>query len=362
MNLWGEKLTLFWQRHQVKIWIVGVYALLLFGILFVPKIAQTSPSKQKSLNVILFPESVAIEVIRAFTDATGIQVNVKNVEADAEVQTYLTDKDSFYDLACVPDYLATELAAANKLLELDTTQIPNYAHVHSLFQQPQKPLLSIPFVWTLFGIGVDNNAIKIPTKPSWSLLFDPANRVCVSDDPRHLVTLAAMYLHKPLSGLSDNNLAIIMDTLQKQKQHVEIYTDTNIALLFANSVVPLAFCSFKTIEIVSEFYPHVSFVLPAEGGIKCSQDWVILNNTKNAAAAHAFINFLTSREIAHLNEENTEFLPTNGELLANYWKNEHQKTSHCPLPPLEAIKRAKHPCDNISAQKISDLWITLKSS
>ena len=362
MTLLTQKIATIWQNHGTKIGIVGFYIMLLSTLLFIPKINQSTLPKQKSLSIIIFPEAVAIEVIRAFTEETGIQVNAKNVEADAEVKTYVLDSDSTYDLACTPEYLAMELATDNQIIALDEAKIPNYALLHPLFIEKQKPLISVPFVWTLFGLGVNKEEITLPQKVSWDILFNPPCKICIPDDPRHLVTLGGLMLHRPLQKLSENDISEIMEKLLAQKKHVELYTDTNISLLFANNVVPLAFCPYTVIELASQFYPNLAFIVPIEGAIRASQDWVILKNSKNVDAAHQFINFVISHKMACINEEMTEFLPTNLTLLSEYWDQKNQLTHSCPLPSLDVIKKAKAPCGNISSQKISDLWITLKSS
>lgn len=355
-------LAMFLQKHEAKIVILGFYLSLLALMLFIPKIYHSKLSHKKSLSIVIFPETVSIEVIRAFTEETGIQINIKNVEADAEIKTYVLDSSSPYDLTCAPEYLAMELAAEDKIIPLDEEKIPNYTQLHPLFIENQKPLISVPFAWTLFGIGANKNEISLPSKVSWDILFNPSYKICVPDDPRHLITLAGLMLHKPLQKLSEQDISDIIEKLFAQKKHVELYTDMNIGLLFANNIVPLAFCSYNTIEFTSKSYPHLRFIVPTEGAIRASQDWVILRSSKNVDLAHQFINFVISKKIAAINQEITKQLPTNQELLAKYWEPKTEQLSSCQLPPLEIIKKAKMPCGNISSQKISDLWITLKSS
>lgn len=357
-----QKIALFFNDCHTKLIIIAAYVLVFICLLLIPKIPVSSVTKTDALTVILFPESVSIEVIRAFTAETGIKVNVKNIETDAEFNTYLQHMDAPYDLACIPEYMAEELEASDLLLHLNLSLIPNYSLLHPIFIENKPTITSVPFAWALFGIGINTHEISLPQKVSWTILFNPKYRVCIPDDFRHLLSMGALAFQRPMHSLSDTDIATIMHALCKQKSHVELYTDTNIALIFANNVVPLAYCSYKTIELISENCKNAKFIVPTEGGIRAALNWVILKRSKNTKLAHAFIDFVSSQKGAAINQEKTEFLPTNNVLLSEYWAPETQKNSVCPLPSQDIIKKAKAPCKNITAQKISNLWITLKSS
>jgi|GEM_PF-3176278 len=357
-----QKLSFFFAQSHTKFIIIGAYMGLFILLLLVPKIPVSSVTKTDALTIIIFPESVSIELIRAFTAETGIKVNVKNIETDAEFNTYLQHLDAPYDLACIPEYMTEELEADKLLLPLDLSQIPNYSLLYPLFMETKETITSVPFAWTLFGIGTNSEEISLPQKISWAILFDPKYRVCIPDDLRHLLSFAALALRRPIHSLSNLDITTMMHALHNQKSHVELYSDTNIALVFANNVVPLAFSSYKTIELINRSRKNVKFIVPTEGGIRTSLNWVILKRSKNTNLAHAFIDFVSSQKSAAINQAKTEFLPTNNVLLSEYWDPETQKNSGCPFPSQDVIKKAKAPCKNISAQKISTLWITLKSS
>ena len=348
--------------HQVKLGILSVYIFLLICMLWIPKYIQSLLPNKQTLNIIVFPEMISVEALREFTKKTGISINAKHVETDAELETYLIDPQANYDLACASDYLVSDLKREGRIEPITLELIPNYNNLHPLFRQNKDEIFSIPCVWTLLGIGIDTGILPLPKKPSWNMLFEETlHKICVPDDPRNLITLGAIVLKYPLQALKKKELSCIMQLLQKQKKIVELYTDTNIALLFANKVVPLAFTSFKTIELISEYYPNVKFCLPKEGGIRISQDWIILKNSTNKTIAHEFINFFIDQKVARINEENTEFLPTNDIVLSEYWSPAEQKGS-CPLPQLDMIQAANKAAEHLSPNDLSMLWITLKST
>jgi spermidine/putrescine transport system substrate-binding protein len=310
--------------------------------------------------MIIFPEMISSEVLQAFTRKTGIKINAKNVETDAEVFIHMDDENASYDLALISDYLVPQLIAKKKLSPLTIESVCNYPELHPFFQEKETPFYSVPYAWSIFGLGVNTQKLQLPEKISWNYLFQPLEqKICLPDEPLTLTSLAALGQGFNLQKIGISEMTTIKNALKQQKQFVEIYTDTNIALLFLNNVIPLAFASYKTIRMAHEHNQNIRFVVPKEGGIVISNDWVILKNSKKQVLAQEFLNFCLTHEAAQINEENTEFLPTLSTLLEKYWNTESQKDS-CPLPPETILNSSNNAPSNLNPQDLAQLWAELK--
>lgn len=351
------------HKHKAKIGIIGMYVVLLVCVLWIPQLDRYTSKESQALSILIFPEVVSVEILREFTKETGIAVYAKHVESDAEMCVCLNDSHTQYDAICIPEYLIPELKRLDCIQPIDTKLLPNYNNLHPLFKQEASIQDSIPFSWALFGLGVDTQEYPNLEGPSWSILFEKQqHKVCVSDDPRSLLVMGALALNYATDTLSKKQVHAIACALKKQKPHVEIYTDTNIALLFANNIVPLAFTSYNALALASKYNTLARFFVPREGVVRISQNWIISKKSSKSEMTHAFINFIISTKMAKINEQLTEFLPTDNELLLQYWSNNNQKNSFCPLPSEDIIKKAHRAPHNISPKLLSSLWITLKNT
>jgi spermidine/putrescine-binding protein len=353
----------FLQKHKVRISVIAAYIGLLAAMLWIPPLMRFVPKNSQSLNIIIFPEVVSIEMLRGFTEETGITVHARHVEGDAEMCTYLNDENNAYDAVCIPEYLIPELERTKIVSPLSKSLIPNYQKLHPMFKTENPEPTSIPFSWALFGLGVDTKQLPFPGIPSWSIIFQPLPyKICVSDDPRSLILMGALGLGFSTETLTKKELFAICAELAKQKQHVELYSDTNIALLFANRIVPLAFASYQSVALANKYNPDAKFIIPQEGAVRIAQNWIIPTNSTKKELAHSLINYMLSTKVSTILKEDTEFLPTNRKKLEEYWTDTEQNSSNCPLPSEEIIKNAHLAPSNLSPKLLSSFWITLKNT
>jgi spermidine/putrescine transport system substrate-binding protein len=347
-------------KHKTRLAIFSLYTVFLLFFLYLPKISSAIFPQEKALNIIVFPEMISSEILYNFTQKTGIKINAKNVETDAEVFIHMDDENASYDLALVSNYLVPQLVQKKKLAPLNDKELSNYKNLHKFFQKKQTFFYSIPYAWSIFAFGVNTQQLVLPENVSWNYLFQPLEqKICVPDEPLTLVSIAALGQKFNLQKIGPVEMTAIESALKEQKQYVEIYTDTNIALLFLNKIIRLAFASYKTVRMAHEYNPDIKFVVPKEGGIVISNDWVILEKSKKQTLAREFINFCLTQEIATINQENTEFLPTHTTLLQEYWSPDAQKSS-CPLPPESILHSSNHAPSNLNPQDLAKLWAELK--
>ncbi|MBM3894334.1 extracellular solute-binding protein, partial [Candidatus Dependentiae bacterium] len=281
----------FW-KNKLQYMIFMSYTLILLFFLYLPKINSLIFPAKDALNVIIFPEMISTEILHEFTKKTGIKINAKNIETDAEACILMADESTPYDLALVSDYLVPQLMQKKLITTMNKEEIHTYPQLHTFFQKKEFVFNSVPYAWSFFGIGINKEVVSVPTPLSWNYLFQPLEiKICVPDEPLTLTSLGALGSGINLQKIGSAELTKIKTALETQKQFVEIYTDTNIALLFLNNVVPLAFASYKTIQMAHQYNQNISFVVPQEGGIVISNDWVMIANSKKQSLAKKFINF-----------------------------------------------------------------------
>jgi len=334
--------------------------------LYFPRMIKFFSPTEKTLNIIIFPEMISSNILEEFSIKTGIKINAKNVETDAEVFVHIADKNTPYDIALLSDYLIPQLISKNSIAPIKKDVLSNYHLIDKIFKNnstdrllSKEIIYSVPYIWNIFGIG-SNSAVINETEISWKSLFEPMNeRICLPDEALPLCTIAALAKGYDLQKLGSTEMSAISQSLKEQKKYVEIYTDTNIPLLLVNNVIPLAYASYKTVLLSHQYNKNIQFIIPKEGGLLVTNDWVVLERSCNKKLAVEFINFCLEKENAKINEENTEFLQTNSALLSKFWNESAQKNS-CPLPPAHVIKTSNHAPSNLPPQLLASLWAELK--
>ena len=96
-----------------------------------------------------------IDVNRAFTEATGIEVNYMTYDSNETMYTRLKNGGVSYDIIIPSDYMIARLIEEDMLEELDFSNIPNYQYIDEAYKNtaydPENKY-SVPYTWGTVGI------------------------------------------------------------------------------------------------------------------------------------------------------------------------------------------------------------------
>ena len=76
----------------------------------------------------------SLDVNKAFTEATGIEVNYMTFDSNESLYTKLKTGGSAYDVIIPSDYMIARLIAEDMLLPLDFENIPNYQYIDESYR------------------------------------------------------------------------------------------------------------------------------------------------------------------------------------------------------------------------------------
>ena len=117
------------------------FILSLFMLLsFVPSSAKAAPYRG-TINVYNWGQYIAdgsdgyIDVNKAFTEKTGIEVNYMTFESNETMYTKLKTGGSSYDIIIPSDYMISRLIDEDMLEEIDISKIENYKYIDEAGKQ-----------------------------------------------------------------------------------------------------------------------------------------------------------------------------------------------------------------------------------
>jgi spermidine/putrescine transport system substrate-binding protein len=241
-----------------------------------------------------------------FEKETGIQVNMSYFENNEELFMKLQSTSRHdYDLIMPSDWAVQLMAEKGLIKKLDRSRIRIWDNIYpalrNLYFDPGNNY-SVPFYWSLFGPGVDVrywNSASVPA--TWGIIFDERimpNRICVAEDIRELICIAALYLFGRYDELTEQEIEQVKALLLQQKKHVEIYTDSRPEYVLASGSVAVAVSWFGDFLKIMRQFDYIHFVMPQEGIFAAVDSFAIPATSNKDDLIYPFINYLFRQDIA----------------------------------------------------------------
>ncbi len=169
-----------------------------------------------------------IDVNKAFTEATGIEVNYMTFDSNETMYTKLKTGGSTYDVIIPSDYMVARLIAEDMLEELDYSNIPNYALVDEAYKNTSfdpKNKYSVPYTWGTVGVIYNTKYVDEADVGSWDLLWNEkySGKILMFDNPRDAFAIAQLLLGIDINTEDPDELRSAAYKLIEQKPLVQGY-------------------------------------------------------------------------------------------------------------------------------------------
>lgn len=338
-----------------------VWILAIMGVLLLPHLEKIFRSK-KAISILTWTNVIDPQKIASFQQKTGIKVYLNYFENNEELLTKLRfAKGAGYDLIIPSDFMVKQLIQEHMIKKLDRARINNLLAIIKPqlignYFDPHNDY-SVPYLWDLYGIGI--NSTYFPTTPaaSWDLIFDKnitPGHVAMTNDPREVILLAARYLFHTIDNLNASRLEKISNLLLSQKKWVAAYTDLRADYLIAAGTSPVGVLPFSAVMKTIRVNPHLKFLLPAETFILIDS-FVIPTTSSKDEYVYQFMEFLfqESMVLHHFTRYGT--LPARHDVL---------RTISIPMLDINTIDWSKLEFfrNVIPASVLHTMWRTLKAA
>ncbi len=277
-------------------------------------ISDNTPTSDNEIVVYNWGEYISngdddtLDVVKDFTEKTGIKVNYQTFASNEELYTKMKSGAAVYDVIIPSDYMISKMISEGMLAELDFKNIPNYQYIDkelsAKFDYDPEHKYSVPYTWGRVALLYNKNVVTEEID-SWDVLWDKKydNKILMFDNSRDAFGIAQKLLGYSFNSTNETEWNEAAELLKKQKPLVRSYVMDQIFPMMSSGEAALAPYYIGDALIIMEQNEDVSFVVPKEGTNLFVDAMCVPSNSKKKQAAEAFINYMCSYEPAMANAE-----------------------------------------------------------
>lgn len=269
------------------------------GLTFLPKAGFSA--EEKVVNFYNWDTYIGETTLDDFKGTSGIEVNMDLFADNAELFAKLKEGNPGYDVIVPSNDYVERMVAANMLMKLDHSKIPNIANIDPAFMNPNHDpgrVYSLPYMWGTIGIGYRKSRVDgVPD--SWKWLYESdqyAGKIALLGAPSTVIQIACKYLGYPLNESDPAKLEKAADLIIKQKPSIKVFADDNGQDLLLSGEVDLTMeWNGDILQVMAED-DDISYVVPKEGGLLWEDTLAIPTGAPHPENAHAFMNYVLDAE------------------------------------------------------------------
>ncbi len=328
--------------------------------------------KNTVLNVFNWGEYISdgsegsIDINKAFTKLTGIEINYTTYENNESMYSKLKSGGVSYDIIIPSDYMIERLANEDMLKKVDVSKLSNYKYIDKKYKNlffDKNNEYSVPY--SVGMVGLIYNSQKVTEKPdSWKIMWDEKykNNVLTFNNPRDAFAIPQFLLGYDLNSTNRAEWDKAADLLISQKKNLQSYVMDEIFQKMEDGEAAIAPYYAGDYLLMKENNPDLEFVYPKEGTNIFVDSVCIPKNCQNYEAALLYMNFLMEPEIALQTAEYVKYATPNTAVMANdkysLKGNEYLYPAEDKYPKVQYF----HDIDSETRSYYEKLWEKVKLS
>jgi spermidine/putrescine transport system substrate-binding protein len=250
----------------------------------------------EKLNVYNWDTYIGDETLSNFSSTTGIEVQYDLYANLEEMYAKFQAGNPGYDVIVPSDYMLETMIAADMLVELDKSKLPNFKHVDPNFLNPSFDpgcKYNIPYFWGSVGLGYRKSVLG--EVDSWSALFDNpdlAGRMAMLADSRFVMGVALLYLGYSANTINPDEIDAARDLLIETKKNLKGFVpDSGQDMLIAGDIDLVMEWNGDILKVMEED-DDLTYVIPKEGTVIWIDGLSIPKGAPNIENAYKFLNFI----------------------------------------------------------------------
>ena len=274
----------------------------------------------KELNLYIWSDYLAPNVLSDFEKQTGIKVHVAYFDTNETLETRLLAGHSGFDVVVPTASYFERQIKAGVYLPLDKAKLPNLANMDP--QLMSKVALHDPgnahgviYTWGTNGIGYNEKMIRalMPDAPvdSWRLVFDPAVAskiakcgISLLDSPAEMLRAVLNYLGRDPNSQKPEDLAAGEATLEKIRPYIRNINSSEYIEALANGDLCVA-VGYNGDVLQARDRAHdankgieIKYMVPKEGSILWFDMLAIPADAPDPDSAYAFMNYMMTPQVS----------------------------------------------------------------
>lgn len=272
--------------------------------------------KKETLYLFNWSYYIPDQVIWDFEKEFGVRVVLDTYDSNESMYAKVSSGNVGYDIVVPSADFVSIMMQRGLLSPIDLTLVPNIA----LVEEPVKDLLvfdpqhshSVPYFIGAAGVHIDINRTG-ELEPTWAIFENDnfKNRMTMMNDMRDVLGAALAYNGFSVNTRNSVEIEQAKQTVLRWKPNLMKFDSEFFGKDFASGTVPIAhgYAEVVLTELEEADGINHKFLLPKEGGPLYVDSLVILQNSRNKALAHTFINYLLRPEV-HAKIADEFFYPT----------------------------------------------------
>ncbi|PRI12374.1 extracellular solute-binding protein [Leucobacter massiliensis] len=254
------------------------------------------------LNLYTWSDYYPEELVKKFTEDTGITLNVDYYDSNESLEAKLRASDGAgYDVVVPTDYMVEILKNDGLLLEFDASSLPNGGNIEDDFMDvyfDEGRKYSTPYLYGTTSFAYDTEVID-EELTSWADYFDPpesAGKVGTMNDQSEVVNSALRVTGGEFCTTDGAELQAAQDLLVDFKPRVATINSDGILERLANGEQAMAMIWNGAAHRAMQERPSLRYVYPEEGIALWQDNFTIPVGAQNVDQAKTFLNWMLDPE------------------------------------------------------------------
>jgi len=288
------------------------FLLSMWGIFFMSMVY----AEEKVLNIYTWAEEIPAQIIHQFEKETGIRVNHSFFESNEVMFAKLRTNRKSYDLVEPSSYYIEKMQRHNMLEVLDKTQLSNMKYLDPFFlNQCFDPnnRFSLPFVWGVTGIFINNHYFKQNTVLAWQDLTDAVfkDQLMLLNEARAVFSIALRMLDYSINDSDPTHIKAAYLKLKSLMPNVRLFNSDAVLSILIDEDAKIGMSWNADLSKALSENPELKFIFPTDGFEIWVDNFVLLKNAPHRENAYLFLNFLMRPDIARDVSQMIHYATTN---------------------------------------------------
>jgi len=339
---------------------------------------------QQRVNFYNWSDYIDPTVLKDFTRETGIEVTYDTFDSNDLLETKLLAGKSGYDVVVPTAYFLERQIKAGVFQKLDKSKLPNLANAwpdisDRLAVYDPGNQYAVNYMWGTTGIGYNVKKARDILGPtgkidSWDLVFNPENLARFKDCGVHMLDssddvfpAALAYLGLDPNSKDPADLQKAADLVAKVRPFVRKFHSSEYLNALASGEICLVVGWSGDVKQAQKRAAEakggveIGYAIPKEGAQMFFDNLAIPKDARNAANAHALIDYLQRPEVAARNSNFVAY--ANGNLASRRFIDKAVLDDPAVYPDAATMKRLYTITaqDQKTLRLVNRLWTRVKT-
>lgn len=275
-----------------------------FFILCIAFLVSSSYAEENIVNIYNWSSYISSEVLKEFTQETGIKVNYTTYDSNETLYAKLkANPHTGYDVIVPSTYYVDRMRKQGMLQALDKSRLPNFKNLNpELLNKSYDPgnHYSIPYFWTLTGIVVNTKRHQPNQFEYWADFWNPRyrNQLLLLDDVHEVFSMALLVLDYSPNDTNPEHIRLAYLKLKQLMPNIRLFNNDGLRSLFIDEDVTVGMGWNGDIYQAAQENPALHFIYPKEGFVVSIDSMAIPIGASHVNNAYIFINFILRPDIA----------------------------------------------------------------